>query len=62
MWIVQTRVARALNPKNREYVVTNPNSKITYGPFTLEAKAKEQANTLNWPGRDIHLAPFRHFD
>jgi hypothetical protein len=40
MWIVQTRIARALNPKNREYVVTNPNSKVTYGPFTLEAKAK----------------------
>ena len=47
MWIVQTRITHALNPKNREYVVTNPNSKITYGPFTLEVKAKEQANKLN---------------
>jgi hypothetical protein len=51
MWIVQTRITRALNPKNREYVVTNPNSKITYGPFTLEAKAREQANKLNRPNR-----------
>ena len=53
MWIVQTRIVRALNPKNREYVVTNTNSKITYGPFTLEVKAKEQANTLNRPDRVI---------
>jgi hypothetical protein len=51
MWIIQTRVARGLNPKNREYVLTNPISKVTYGPFTLEAKAKEQANMLNRPDR-----------
>jgi len=57
MWIVQTRIARALNPKNREYVVTNLNSKITYGPFTLEGKAIEQANTLNWPDRVIQKLP-----
>jgi hypothetical protein len=53
MWIAQTRMVRALNPKNREYVVTNPNSRITYGPFTLEVKAKDQANRLNRPDRVI---------
>jgi hypothetical protein len=53
MWVVTPRIARGLSRKYREYVVTNPNSRVTYGPFTLEVKAKEQANTLNRPA--VHL-------
>jgi hypothetical protein len=49
MWIITTRTARGLNAKKLEYVVTNLNSKVTYGPFSLEVKAKEQANKLNRP-------------
>ena len=49
MWIIKTRIARglSLNRKYSEYVLTSPNSKVTYGPFSSEVKAKEQANKLN---------------
>jgi len=47
MWTVKTRMARGLNRKYSEYVLTNPNSKVTYGPFPSEVKAIEQANKLN---------------
>jgi hypothetical protein len=47
MWTIKTRMARGLNRKNPEYVLTSPTSKVTYGPFPSEAKAKEQANKLN---------------
>ena len=47
MWTIQTRMVRGLNRKYSEYVLTSPNSKVTYGPFPSEAKAKEQANKLN---------------
>jgi hypothetical protein len=49
MWTITTRIASGLNAKDLEYVVTHPNSKVTYGPFSLEVKAKEQANRLNRP-------------
>ena len=49
MWLVKTRVARGLglNHKHSEYVLTSPNSKVTYGPFSSEVKAQAQANKLN---------------
>ena len=47
MWTVKTRMARGLNRKYSEYVLTNPNSKVTYGPYPSELKAIEQANKLN---------------
>jgi hypothetical protein len=47
MWIIKTRIARGLHRKYCEYVLTSPNSKVTYGPFPSEVKAKEQANKLN---------------
>jgi hypothetical protein len=51
-WVVTTRIARGLSRKHHdEYVVTNPHSLVTHGPFSSEVKAKEQANKLN------HLAP-----
>ena len=47
MWTIKTRMARGLNRKYSEYVLTSPDSKVAYGPFPSEAKAKEQANKLN---------------
>ena len=49
MWTITPRIASGLIAKNLEYVVTHPNSKVTYGPFSLEVKAQEQANRLNRP-------------
>ena len=53
MWLIKTRIARglSLNRKHLEYVLTSPNSKVTYGPFSSEGKAKEQAHKLNQPAR-----------
>jgi hypothetical protein len=49
-WVVTTRIARGLSRKHHdEYVVTNPHSLVTYGPFSLEVKAEEQASKLNRP-------------
>jgi hypothetical protein len=49
MWLIKTRAARGLDRKHLEYVLTSPNSKVTYGPFSSEVKAKEQAHKLNQP-------------
>ena len=55
MWTIKTRMARGLNRKYSEYVLTSPNSKLTYGPFSSEVKAKEQANKLN---RSAPVSPY----